>query len=213
MTTKPKFCIVILMTVLIMSCLFATVYADVIVGVKKGDMITYHVKNTGNVPPEHDVTNATIEVVNVSGKIVDIKFTSVFLNGTEKIDYATLNLETGNLGEGFIIPANLTKGDIFVEEKSGNITITDVEERVYAGEKRVTLTANNIQGVYYWDQPTGFLLEAKSTYSNFTISTTAIQTNIWQTQPYELDPLLAIVLVVGVIAVIIVVVVFRMKKK
>lgn len=213
MTKSATFFIVILMTALVSSCLFVTVLAEITVGVKKGDQITYHVKTTGDVPPEHDVTNASIEVVNVRGKIVDIKFTSVFLDGHKKIDYATLNLETGSLGEGFIIPANLTEGDTFVEQTSGNITINELEERVYAGEKRNIVTAINLQGVWYWDQATGFLVEAKSTYSNFTITTTAIETNIWQPHPYELDPLLAIILVVTVIAVLAIFVVVRIMKK
>ncbi|WGM90529.1 MAG: hypothetical protein NUK63_05240 [Candidatus Bathyarchaeum tardum] len=133
-------------------------------------MIAYHVKTTGDVPPEHDVKNASIEVINVREKIVDIKFTSMFLDGTEKIEYASLDLETGKLGEAFIIHANLIKGDTFSEENYGTITISKIEERAYAGEKRTTVTANNPQSIWYWDQETGFLVEATSTYSNFSIT-------------------------------------------
>jgi hypothetical protein len=213
MKTKHAFFIVFLVTALMATCIFSNVFAQIIVGVKEGDLIQYDVEVTGDVPEQHDVANASIEVINVRDKLVDIKFTSVFLDGTQKIDYSTLNLQTGNLGETFIIPANLTKGDSFSEELYGNITISKVEERSYAGVKRTTVTASNPQNVWYWDQETGFLVEAKSTYANFTITTTAKETNIWQPQPYEMDPIVSIVLVIVIIAALLIIVVFRVLKK
>ena len=212
MTRRLTFCIICL-AVLVVTCFFATVSAEVIVGVKKGDIVEYQVKCTGEVPPQHDVTNATIEVVRVRGKTIDIKFTSVFLDGTQKTENSILNLETGQLGEAFIIPANLTEGETFVEETEGNITITGIEERAYAGTKRETVTASTVHSIFYWDKQTGFLVEAKSTYTNFTITTQAKQTNIWQPQPYELDPLLAITLVIAVIATVLVIVMIKRKKQ
>jgi len=213
MKTKHSFFIVFLVTALMASCIFSNVFAQIIVGVKEGDLIQYDVEVTGDVPEQHDVANASIEVINVRDKLVDIKFTSVFLDGTQKIDYSTLNLQTGNLGETFIIPANLTKGDSFSEELYGNITISKVEERSYAGVKRTTVTASNPQNVWYWDQETGFLVEAKSTYANFSITTTAKETNIWQPQPYEMNPIVSIVLVTVIIAALLIIVVFRVLKK
>ena len=213
MKTKNAFFIVFLVTALIASCIFSNVFAQIIVGVKEGDLIQYDVEVTGDVPEQHDVANASIEVINVRDKLIDIKFTSTFLDGTQKIDYSTLNLQTGNLGETFIIPANLTKGDSFSEELYGNITISKVEERSYAGVKRTTVTASNPQNVWYWDQETGFLVEAKSTFANFTITTTAKETNIWQPQPYEMDPIVSIVLVTVIIAALLIIVVFRVLKK
>jgi hypothetical protein len=213
MKNKNSFCTVLLLTALVSSCLFGTVFAQMTVGVKQGNMIQYDVECTGDVPEQHDVTSAKIEVVNVRDKLIDIKFTSVYLDETEKIEYSTLDLQTGNLGEGFIIPANLTEGDIFFEKNYGNITISKTEERAYAGVKRITVTASNPQNTWHWDQKTGFLVEAKSTYSNFTIAMEAKETNIWEPQPYEMDPTVAIVLVVAIIAGLVVIVVFRVLKK
>ena len=113
----------------------------------------------------------------------------------------------------FIIPSNLTEGETFFEQNEGNITIEKTEERAYAGVKRTTVTASNPKTIWHWDQQTGFLVEAKSTYSNFTITTTAKETNIWQPQPYQLDPTVSIVLVVAIIAAILGIVVVRILKK
>ena len=212
MTMKKLFCIFCL-TALVGTCFFGTVFAQVTVGVKEDDMIKYQVECTGDVPKDHNVTEATIEVVNVRGKIIDIKFTSVFMDENQKIDYSSLNLETGKLGEAFIIPSNLTEGQTFFEQNEGNITISEVEERAYAGVKRTTVTASNPKTMWHWDQQTGFLVEAKSTYSNFTITTTAKETNIWQPQPYELDPTVSIVLVVAIIAAVFGIVAYRVLKK
>jgi len=213
MKTKHVFCIDLLLAVMVLTCVFSTVFAEVTMGVKKGNMMQYEVVNTGDVPKDHNVVNATIEVLNVWNKNIDIKFTSVFVNGSEKTDYSTLDLETGNLGEAFIIPANLTEGESFFEQTTGNITISKIEERAYAGAKRTTVTAASPKSVLYWDQETGFLVEAKSTYENFTITTTAKETNIWQPKPYELDPTVSIVLVVAIIAALLVIVIVRVLKK
>jgi len=213
MKNKNSFYTVFLLSALVLTCLFGIVLSQMTVGVKQGNMIQYKVECTGDVPEHHDVTNAKIEVVNVQDKMIDIKFTSLYLDGTEKIEYSTLNLETGNLGEGFIIPANLTEGDTFSEKNYGNITISKIEERAYAGVKRITVTASNPQNMWHWDQETGFLVEAKSTYANFTITMEAKETNIWEPQPYEMDPTVAIVLVVAIIAGLVVIAIFRVLKK
>ena len=212
MTIKKLFCIFCLMT-LVATCVFGTVFAQVTVGVKEGYRIEYQVECTGTVPEDHNVTKASIEVVNVRGKIVDIKFTSVFMDETQKIDYSSLNLETGKLGECFIIPSNLTEGQTFFDQTAGNITISKIEERAYAGVKRTTVTASNPQTICHWDQQTGFLVEANTTYANFTITTTAKETNIWEPQPYELDPTVSIVLVIAVIVAVFGIVAFRVLKK
>ncbi len=213
MKTKHSFYIGLLVTALIGICLFSTVFAQLTVGVKKGDIIEYQVECKGDVPEQHDVSSATIEVLNVRDKMIDIKFISVFLDETEKTEYSTLNLETGNLGEAFIIPANLTEGDTFFEQIAGNITISGVEERAYSGKKRTTVTASDPKNLWYWDQETGFLVEAKSTYANFSIAMKAEETNIWQPQSPEMDPTVAIVLVVAIIAALLIIVVFRVMKK
>ncbi len=90
------------------------VYADVLVGVKKGDWVEYNVICNGVVPEDHNVTWAKIEVISVDGNKVNTAITSRFFGGREEIVTAILNIETGEIGDGFIIPANLSEGDTFV---------------------------------------------------------------------------------------------------
>jgi len=177
----------------------SVVYADVSVGVKQGDWIEYTVTCTGEVPVDHNVTWAKIEVTGVEGKKIDVAIMSRFFDGHEETVTATLNLETGEIGDGFIIPANLSEGDTFPEQVEDTITISGVEEKTYANEKRQVVTATTSYTVYYWDQPTGFLVEATTTYTSFGIASKAEKTNMWQAQTFGVNPIVSIVLVALVI--------------
>ena len=83
----------------------------------------YKVTGTGNIPEEHNVTGAKIEILGVDGKKIDVKITSTYSDGREENTTATLNLETGQIGDCFIIPANLNEDDKFPEQTEGTITI------------------------------------------------------------------------------------------
>ena len=73
------------------------------------------------------------EILKVDGSKIDVNIKSTFQDGaSEDVDY-TLDLQTGNLIDDFIIPANLKAGDIFLDENFGNLTISHSEQRVYAG--------------------------------------------------------------------------------
>lgn len=115
---------------------------DVSVGVKEGDLIEYQVTYTGNIPEEHDVTWAKIEVTKVEDPQIELAITSRYSDGTEETVTTTLNLFTGQLADCFIIPANLNLGDTFLEEIAGNITIDGIEERTYENIKRIVVTAS-----------------------------------------------------------------------
>jgi len=183
----------------------AVASAEIVVGVKPGDWIEYNVAFTGDVLEEHDVTWARIEVIGVEGKKIDIEITSIFSDGREETETLTLNLETGQIGDSFIIPANLDKGDTFLEQYEGTITISGVEEKSYIGANRKVVYATTSQTMFYWDQSTGFLVEATSSYPDFTMTTKAEKTNMWQTQAFVLDPLFSIVLIVLVIVAVLVI--------
>jgi len=169
--------------------------ADVSVNVKEGDLMEYQVTYGGAVPEEHDVNWAKIEVINVEDQKIDVTITSRYSDRKEKTVTATLNLETGQMGDCFIIPANLSDGDTFLEQTEGTITISDVEEKTYAGAKRNVVYAITSQTIFYWDQSTGFLVEATSSYPEFTLTTKAENTNMWQTQTFGIDPLFSIMLI------------------
>ena len=184
------------MTVLFGAIFSELALADVSVGVKEGDLIEYQVTYSGDVPQQHDVNWAKIEVISIQDKKIEVAITSRYSDGKEETVTATLNLETGQIGDCFIIPASLDKGDIFLEQTEGTITISDVEEKTYADAKRTVVTAFSSHTIFYWDRSTGFLVEATSQYPNFTLTTKAEKTNIWQSQTLGLDPLLSIVLIV-----------------
>jgi len=115
--------------------------AEIVVGVKPGDWIEYNVAFTGEIIEQHDVTWARIEVIALEGKTIDIKVTSIFSDGREETETLTLNLETGQIGDSFIIPANLDTGDTFLEQYEGTMTISGVEEKTYIGAKRKVVYA------------------------------------------------------------------------
>jgi hypothetical protein len=195
-----KFALHLICLAVLVGMLFSAVAsAEIVVGVKAGDWVEYDVAFTGDIIERHDVTWARIEVLAVEGKTIDIKVTSIFSDGREETETLTLNLETGQLGDSFIIPANLDKGDTFLEHYEGTITISGVEEKTYMGTKRKVLHATTSQTTFYWDQTTGFLVGATSNYTDFTMTTKAEKTNMWQTQAFLVDPLFSIALIALVI--------------
>lgn len=183
------------------------------VGVKEGDLIEYQVTYTGNVPEEHDVTWAKIEVTKVEDPQIELAVTSRYSNGAEETVTTTLNLFTGQIADCFIIPANLNLGDTFLEQVEGTITISGIEERTYANTKRTVVTASTTYTEFVWDRITGFLVEATSIYPDFILVTIAEKTNIWQTQTFGVDPLYSIVLIAVVLTLIMVIFLRRNYRK
>ena len=193
----------------------ASASAVVSVGVKKGDWIEYNATYTGTPPEGHDVNWARMEILNVQGAEITLNITTGSPNGEYFSETVTLNLETGELGDDFIIPANLKDGDEFFDKTAGNITIGSVESRTYAGATRVVVIGSKQQSIDYWDQSTGVLLEGNSTFADYTMITKVDKTNLWVSQQAGLDQtiLIALALVAIIVVVIAVVFVARRKKK
>ena len=205
--------------ILVVASLFFLVTAEVVlgefsVGVKTGDWIEYNVSVTGSPAEKHDVTWARMEVYAVQGSQIDLNITVKFSDGTLEPQTATLNLDPGQLGDDFIIPANLNVGDVFFDKNVGNITISGVEEKTYAGVIRSVMTAATSETTYYWDQATGILVEAISHYPEYTMHSIMDKTNLWQSQVQGLNPTVFYAMVIGAVALIVVVLtVFVMKRK
>ena len=197
---------------LLLSTQFGLVFsAEILIGVKTGDWMEYEVTSSGNVPQEHNLSRAKIEVIGIEGKKIHINITSIYTNSSQEIIQSTLNLQTGEILDSFIIPANLTTGDSFPEITQGSIKIQDTTQKQIAGATRTTVTANTPQTNFYWDQQTGFLVEATSTFTDFSIYTTAQETNIWQSQ-IQLDiTTTAIIIVLTII--IIIAIIWIIKKR
>jgi hypothetical protein len=189
--------------------------AEISVGVKKGDWIEYQVTFTGVPEEKHDVKWAKMEIENVEGTQINLKVTVKFSDGTVEPQTVTLNLETGQLGDDFIIPANLNSGDTFFDKNVGNITISGVEERTYAGATRTVMHAAISETTYYWDKATGVLVEGISQFPEYTMNSMVDKTNIWQPQLFGLNPALFYALVSGLAllgGVVVAFLIFRRKK-
>lgn len=178
----------------------AVISAEISVGVKEGDWIEYEVNFNGAVPEEHNVEWARFEVLVVNGKTIEVNIKSRFATGTQDTVTSTLNLETGQIGDAFIIPANLNSGDTFLEQYEGTLTISGVEEKIYAGMRRSVVYAITFHTKYYWDRSKGVLVEGISTYPDFTLTTKVKKTNMWQPEIFGLDPIVVIALIAFVIA-------------
>ena len=189
------------------------VIAEISVGVKKGDWIEYQVTYTGTPTEGHDVTWARMEIKDVQGKNISVDITVDYSNGTREGMTITLNLETGQLGDDFVIPANLNSSDTFFDKNVGNITISSVEERTYAGATRAVAHATTPETSYYWDKATGILVEGNSQFPAYTMNTIVDKTNIWQPQLLGLDPTVFYALVIGTTALIVVALAFLIARR
>jgi hypothetical protein len=174
------------------------VLVDVTVGVKTGDWIEYQVAYTGAPTEGHDVTWARMEITDVQGKSLSVEIAVKYWNGTREEMTNILNLETGQLGDDFIIPADLNKGDTLFDKNVGNITISKIEEKTYAGVTRTVAYAFTSETTYFWDKATGILVEGNSKFPEYTMSTIVNRTNIWQPQLLGLDHVVFYTLVIGI---------------
>ncbi len=200
---RRRFVLLILCLVGLFGMLFlAVVSAEISVGVKEGDWIEYKITFSGAIPEEHNVEWARFRVLAVEGKTVEVNITSRFTTGILDTITSTLNLETGKIGDAFIIPANLNSGDTFLEQYEGTIKISGVEEKTYAGAKRSVVYATTFHTKYYWDRSKGVLVEGISTYSDFALTTKVEKTNMWQPEIFGLDHIVFIVIIAIVIAIV-----------
>jgi hypothetical protein len=189
-------------TLLLLTACLAPASPALSLGIEKGDWIEYEVTFTGDTSFGHDVVWARIDVTDVLGNAFSLNITTKSSSGALSSLAYSYNLETGELGDDFIIPADLNKGDTFFNKHQGNITITGVEHKVWFGAERAVLSANTAESTYYWDKQTGVTVEAKSVYPTYTVTTKATATNLWQPQTFGPDQaLLVFALGVAVVAV------------
>lgn len=155
--------------------------ADSIVAVKAGDRIEYSVTTTGNPTPIHNITWARLEVKTVTGSEINTDIQTQLANGTLWLEpNTTFNVVTGAVGEGAIIPTNLTVGDVYYSEYEGNITITGTQTLQVAGAERSVLTGEAANTSFMWDKETGVMVKATTTLEDCTVYSEATSTNLWQ---------------------------------
>ncbi|MEJ2281697.1 MAG: hypothetical protein P8X97_07320 [Candidatus Bathyarchaeota archaeon] len=209
-----KISVHIIFLIIFLNFSFLTIYSseNLTVGVKKGEWIEYNVVCNGDIPLDHNVTWAKIEVIDVKNELIFVNITSKYSDNRNEIETSILNIQTGEIGEGFIIPSNLGQGDKFLEEFEGIITITKVEEKTIANEKRTVVGADTPNTSFYWDQQTGFLVEANTTNTSFSIISKAIKTNIWQHTIFGFDLIVYIVVLITISSVSIIILRHKLKK-
>lgn len=167
----------LLFLILILS---GSVFAQITIGVKKGDWIEYNVSYTGAPSVGHDLTWAKLEVMDVQANNIMINITSRYSNDTTEYFASTLNLANGHMIDDFIIPANLKSDDKFYDENYGNLTITKVEQHDYAGATRTVVQTTIGNSTYIWDQATGVSVEGNSQTTDYSMHTIVAATNMWQ---------------------------------
>jgi uncharacterized iron-regulated membrane protein len=214
LVSKKIIAIIVLLLMVLSTA--ASASGAISVGIKKGDWIEYNVTYTGTPPADHVANWARIEVLDIQGTQISVNVTTTAPNGTSSSQTNTLDLEAGDLGDDFIIPANLKDGDVFFDARDGNITIGSAETRTYASANRVVVVGQMREATDYWDQSTGVLLEGITTSTDYAMTTKVDKTNLWEAQQAGIDQtiLIAAVLVVilVVVAVAVVLVVRRRKK-
>ncbi|MFB3888993.1 MAG: hypothetical protein ACE14S_05840 [Candidatus Bathyarchaeia archaeon] len=193
-----------LLTVIIVALLTLVMWAstalgEVSIGVKSGDWIEYHATTTGNPPEEHNVTWARLEVLQVQGSEIRINVTTQARNGSISSALMTLNIEKGQIGAWWIIPANLNPGDKFYDAFLGQeITIQSEGQREFAGAVRTVTNATVPARTKLWDKATGVFVVSADDLPDYTINVEAYSTNLWSPQQSGTDStlLIAVVLVV-----------------
>lgn len=213
---KTKILAAVTVSAVLFVSLLVLASAQLTVGVKKGDWIEYQVTFTGTPSPDHSITSARMEIINVQGMEIYVNIVSTYENGTEVSTNSTLNLQTGQLIDNFIIPANLNTGDQFYDSNVGNITINNTQQRTYAGATRTVVFANSLNNTYIWDQATGISVEGTSTASEYTMHSLATSTNIWQTQSNVVtidSVILYAIVVITVIIITVIILLLAMRRK
>jgi hypothetical protein len=166
--------------VMVLSLASVVCASELSMGVKSGNWIEYIVTSTGAPMQGHDIEWARMEILGVENPNINVSITSRFTDGSNDTTTHTLNLETGQLIDDFIIPANLDVGDLFVDENLGNVTISKSETQTYAGAERTIVSSTVGNNTYVWDQATGVSVEGTSKTSEYTIHTIVSATNMWQ---------------------------------
>jgi parallel beta-helix repeat protein len=178
--------------------------------VKAGDWIkcTYTISGwpSGTPYPEW----LKVEFLSVEGTNATVRVTMQMSDGTEQNATAPVDIAGGG-GEafglsGFVVPANLTVGDVVYISGYGNVTIAGETTGSYAGASRTVVYAGFSQYgtglIYHWDKQTGVMVEASTTSGTMTGTGKATETNMWQPAPgFPIDPLfIAIAVVIVAIA-------------
>lgn len=215
---------VILLSVAVFRVVPPIASSAVAVGVKAGDWIKCDYTLTGWPAGTPYPEWLKVEFLGVEGTSVTVRVTIHMSDGTEQNATMPVDVVAGGqaLGlSGFVIPANLTNGDIVYMSGYSNVTIVGETTGSYAGASRTVVYASfsqyGTQFTYSWDKQTGVLVEASTTSGTMNGTGKATETNMWQAQLFGLsiDPPVfnALMIAVVVIVAAAVLLVIRRKKR
>jgi len=158
------------------------------VGIEAGDWIKLEYSFTGWPTDQTYPEWLKLEFISIEGTIITVRFTQHVSDGTEQSDTAPVDIVSNieiPLLAGIVISADQTTGDSVYIAEYGNITIEGEVIKTYAGANRTVVYANfwptEAKVAYYWDKPTGVILEISSTSPDFTAILKVTQTNMWET--------------------------------
>ena len=191
---------------------------EISVGVREGDWIEYKVITNGTPPEDFNVKWARMEILNVQGTRISVNVTTQALNRTLSSLVMTFNLEKGEIGAWFIIPADLNPGDSFRDESMGrDVTVEGEEQLTYVGATRAITNTTTLERLKRWDKSTGVFVVSIDVLDNYSINATAIRTNMWSPQILGLNQaeFYALVAVIIVLAILILssVIVFSRRRR
>lgn len=179
---KKKFSINLLIVLLIGFLSVSLAEADLSIGVNRGDWIEYAVTTSGSPPEQFNLTWARMQISNVNGASIEINVTTRSANGTMSSRMMILNLQKGEIGAWFIIPANLNVGDSFLDSDGQYVMIQGEQQLEWAGDLRTLTNATTPQRIKQWDKLTGVFVQCIDVFDNYTINATANNTNMWKDQ-------------------------------
>lgn len=187
MTAMYRICL-ILLTILLASCTAIVTAAHTGVAVHSGNWIEYSVTTTGNPSPIHNITWARLDVKAVEGSAIYTDIQTRLGNGSLWLEPNTnFDVATGVVGEGAIIPTDLTTGDVYFSQYEGNITVTGTQTLQVAGAQRPVLTGEADTTSFMWDKQTGIMVKATTVLDDCTVHSEVAATNLWQPQIGGLD--------------------------
>jgi hypothetical protein len=162
-------------------------------------------------------TGFNFEFITIDGTNATISSTIHFSDGGEWDSTTTFDIVSGS-STGFIIPSNSKTGDSIPIDGYGNISIEGETTSIYTGVNRTTVFARYSNStdslLYFWDKPTGIMLEQNSTKFESTMFWKIIDTKIWQTQQNDYSPYQNIIYIVIMLVVILSLIIYlRIRKK
>ena len=184
--------------------------------IEAGSFVRYEVAITSILEGVVTPTGVNFEFIDIDGTNATISSTIYFSDGDEWDSTTTFDIVSGS-STGFIIPSNSKIGDSIPIDGYGNISIEGETTSIYTGVNRTTVFARYSNStdslVYFWDKPTGIMLEQNSTKFESTMFWKIVDTSIWQTQLNDHSPYQNIIYIVIISVAILSIVIYLRKRK